>query len=855
MAICFGIHPDGACHGPQPDLADDKVTGTLCDTCKQLRWQVSELQKHDPEKAVLVQKQMKDNERRLNTVRTLIGTRGKTGGQLQREITEKAEETIKRMVKRVMAGAGKPPARWAFLVCGSIARREAVTFSDIDALWVLENDDPATIKWFQDLAIRMQQVLWESGGDSSQFKFCPGGLSPMMILGTPAHILDKVRTKSSAGDHHMLAALQSRFLAGDQELAQEYEESCHGFMSMGKRQSRDAALAELERHLAKRDKHFLEEGWALPDSDDPIVNVKAQLYRPVHMIVAALAQYYELPGLTTREQILGLVEADHMSLRVAMFLFNTLDDVARLRAERQLEANTEYELIKTRELRKKERWGTSEFDTEMVQNEPLANLWRQGAVAACRERVAMFWELAEIYVRQKKAPSVGSQDNPFNVALMPAAKFAAICKVDKARVGWALRHPTKKHPLVRIHEALDTYHKTQKQMLRQRYELLQTIIDVGEEYAGKKSTKVTKKERKQNLKEGVEATLVRSAKVQAVLDLVENAKERIAREKAAAQELAQKVAPKQGLGMARVHRGLRFERAAKPGGVAITGADLYQRAKEGWLGSIELSPNESDDAHDLYALRKLLSGLREEDIDSINERMTKPQQGRRGTPEPLKKLEYSDRQKQAEYAVTVTADKLLWTKTKAPVDTMTTAAGDPPNTALYAMSADGDLYARCFPSREQRGVFQHSSFLSGEDALCAGTLKVRDGHIIEISNLSGHYQPTAQNLIDACWALTDEGYWPANSYALVYHVDEAVMQNPRATAHFRIPIGVLALNGGLPDNLFDFEVCAARDAQDGIFRYTDKEKARTAHAYEEDDEGGKVPPRARGPVGKRLFKL
>ena len=61
---------------------------------------------------------------------------------------------------------------------------------------------------------------------------------------------------------------------------------------------------------------------------------------------------------------------------------------------------------------------------------------------------------------------------------------------------------------------------------------------------------------------------------------------------------------------------------------------------------------------------------------------------------------------------------------------------------LYAASQDGDLYT--FPEFDDvrdQGTYQHSSLLAGGEAMCAGTIMLREGRLLTISNLSGHYKP------------------------------------------------------------------------------------------------------------------
>ncbi len=56
-----------------------------------------------------------------------------------------------------------------------------------------------------------------------------------------------------------------------------------------------------------------------------------------------------------------------------------------------------------------------------------------------------------------------------------------------------------------------------------------------------------------------------------------------------------------------------------------------------------------------------------------------------------------------------------------------------------------DEYGRIYASKYQAvGKFHHSSILGGKPVASAGEITVQNGKIIEISNRSGHYQPTQQ---------------------------------------------------------------------------------------------------------------
>ena len=93
---------------------------------------------------------------------------------------------------------------------------------------------------------------------------------------------------------------------------------------------------------------------------------------------------------------------------------------------------------------------------------------------------------------------------------------------------------------------------------------------------------------------------------------------------------------------------------------------------------------------------------------------------------------------------------LRWHKTG---ELITTVVANGHQTA-YAMDYYGNLYCRDvkggFTTDSDTGelkFFNHSSFNAGKNVICAGVLVIKDGLLININNMSGHYRPTKDNLI------------------------------------------------------------------------------------------------------------
>lgn len=74
---------------------------------------------------------------------------------------------------------------------------------------------------------------------------------------------------------------------------------------------------------------------------------------------------------------------------------------------------------------------------------------------------------------------------------------------------------------------------------------------------------------------------------------------------------------------------------------------------------------------------------------------------------------------------------------------------------LYVMDGNGKMYV--IPDTpEIKNKFFHSSFLPGENLAASGTIKIDRGQI-EITNHSGHFEPTGDNVLSAVHELTSRG--------------------------------------------------------------------------------------------------
>jgi len=99
-------------------------------------------------------------------------------------------------------------------------------------------------------------------------------------------------------------------------------------------------------------------------------------------------------------------------------------------------------------------------------------------------------------------------------------------------------------------------------------------------------------------------------------------------------------------------------------------------------------------------------------------------------------------------------DNLLSKEGLTPFDTMR-LNGKPGvgegQTAAYVWTRCGTLLA----GDHQENKLHHSSFVSGDSVRCAGMIKVQQGKVSYVSNNSGHYKPSNENLRQFCSWLRD----------------------------------------------------------------------------------------------------
>ncbi|KAB5563854.1 hypothetical protein DKX38_003908 [Salix brachista] len=110
------------------------------------------------------------------------------------------------------------------------------------------------------------------------------------------------------------------------------------------------------------------------------------------------------------------------------------------------------------------------------------------------------------------------------------------------------------------------------------------------------------------------------------------------------------------------------------------------------------------------------------------------------------RVKYLGQQEREEYEVMVEAEKLLYQKSRLPVDTVDGSKW------IFVLSASRKLYV----GKKRKGLFQHSSFLSGGAAIAAGRLVAHGGFLEAIWAYSGHYRAAEENFLEVICFLEEQ---------------------------------------------------------------------------------------------------
>ena len=308
------------------------------------------------------------NARRGSISRMAMGAMAFSGLQLEGAWTQRATQIIEDLYTEFMP-AGGWPCQYAFCMTGSGARKEACPYSDVDAFVVVQDtasaaDKTAMInvsKQVRDRLIDMNFRADVAGPDQDKgFVFCIGGLNPggwntsavplpalTMTAVEFAGLLEANLIASNVAMAHVVSGLQeAEFVFGTRQLFTDLNRELN--LIVGKtcwKMSSRPALTHKKRQGFEAIKTALND-FAIPAATATRFNVKSEFYRFPQFIAKGLAWYYNIPAVSTLDQISQLVAAKRMNDRNSRLFIECVSDATRVRVMSHLHSGKEADHIR-----------------------------------------------------------------------------------------------------------------------------------------------------------------------------------------------------------------------------------------------------------------------------------------------------------------------------------------------------------------------------------------------------------------------------------------------------------------------------------------------------------------------------
>jgi hypothetical protein len=271
----------------------------------------------------------------------------KKSHEVQRGWSERAQIIVQDLFIEMLNRRSSRPPQVALVMCGSIQRKEACPYSDIDCFALVGKTEYVDVVKLAASDVQNQfevaGTYWECEGCRiyDGFHFCHGGLSPEQMCATPEGMIDFIDQEAEANGH-LLDALGGTFFYGRRSLYDEFAQRAKLYrQDMGGKSSRQKALDALKKYLdpENKDKPYRAKEHA------EFTVIKDRLYRPAQQVIKCVAQYYGISDVETRNQLQQLKSMGKLSAQVFNFLEAYLNDVAKLRIANHLNWGREYEII------------------------------------------------------------------------------------------------------------------------------------------------------------------------------------------------------------------------------------------------------------------------------------------------------------------------------------------------------------------------------------------------------------------------------------------------------------------------------------------------------------------------------
>lgn len=155
-----------------------------------------------------------------------------------------------------------------------------------------------------------------------------------------------------------------------------------------------------------------------------------------------------------------------------------------------------------------------------------------------------------------------------------------------------------------------------------------------------------------------------------------------------------------------------------------------------------------------------------------------------------KQVEFLNRAERMEHLIVIKNGLLYQDGVPYSCNTKTSMGTTAVLAATYAMDKYGNLFSKKGVKASQKGLmFNHSTYCAGKEIVSAGTLTCLDGHLLKITNSSGHYKPTGMNLKSALVLLGQED---VDLHSVVVEGTGLVAGDGLCSAHTFVSVGAPA---------------------------------------------------------------
>lgn len=235
--------------------------------------------------------------------------------EVQYLLTDRYQRLLVTLIEEAIAQIGPPPKGFAVMTLGSMARREASPYSDIEFAFLVRN--PSDSAYFKEL-VKLLHLKMVNIGESVDAHNGFGRVNgfrmdaKLQLIGTPQELAEMQKEEwllRNSGEITTVNALTTvSFLMGDREIVDAYQKAIDyildqrpGFLSWFSSEPRlreQRARTLIEGYLTEFEPRLDQDKITLRAFD-----VKKELYRLPQSTIAALALYYRIKGNNTLELI------------------------------------------------------------------------------------------------------------------------------------------------------------------------------------------------------------------------------------------------------------------------------------------------------------------------------------------------------------------------------------------------------------------------------------------------------------------------------------------------------------------------------------------------------------------------